>query len=225
MKPFLSVIVLAQNEGKDLPLTLVEIDRRLKAADYSHEVVVVDDKSSSAADTIGKFEKMVPFLRSVPMPAGGEKEHPAGVGMLAAKGTYRLFADAAGAAALDQFSDMIPFFKEGYDVVIGSRAAAEEPENFIVRSLLLPGMRDALSGFACFSERAAEKVFPSVSREGKGCRFEALVIARAAGLRLKEVPVRWDHENEARTGLSGRAETLRNAAAVKLNVLLRRYPW
>ncbi len=95
MKPFLSIVIPVCDEGKNLPLALVDIDRRLKTAEYSYEVVVVDGSPSDAkTKTIERFKKFFPYLRSEEIPAGGKKGSAVKTGMLSARGNYRLFVDS-----------------------------------------------------------------------------------------------------------------------------------
>ena len=47
-------------------------------------------------------------------------------GMLKAKGQYRLFTDADNATSIDHLEKMMPFFNQGYDVIIGSYSFKRE---------------------------------------------------------------------------------------------------
>ncbi len=239
MKPFLSVIIPTYNEEKRLPLTLVDVDRQLKAADYSYEIIIVDNGSSDSTPKIMEtFVKIVPSMRLIEGVREKGKGYAVKLGMLSARGNYRLFMDADNATSIDQFGAMIPFFKAGYDVVIGSRylkgSVIDPPQplwkrllgrigNVIIRIFLLRGVKDTQCGFKCFSEEAAEKIFRSVSLAGWGFDFESLVIAKGLGFKIKEMPVRWSDGGESKVGFSAYFSTLRDAIVVKLNILLHRY--
>ncbi len=241
MKPFLSVIIPTYNEEKRLPFTLVDVDRQLKAADYSYEIIVVDNGSSDSTPKIMEtFAKIIPSVRLIEGVRGKGKGYAVKLGMLSARGNYRLFMDADNATSIDQFGAMIQFFKTGCDAVIGSRylrgSVIDPPQplwkrslgrigNVIIRIFLLRDVKDTQCGFKCFSEEAAEKIFRLISLEGWGFDFESLVIARGLGLKVKEMPVRWSDIGESKVKLSAYLLTLRDVAAVKLNILLKRYKW
>ncbi len=162
MKPFLSVIIPAYNEAERLPLTLVDMDKRLSGAKYSYEILVVNDGSTD--NTAEIVQKIAPAIKNLKLIDNKENQGKGGVvkqGMLLAKGEYRLFTDADNSTTIDHFEKMLPYFKsslragsrmntnegasrdtkvhEKYDVVIGSRAVRGsklEPPQPFYRQLL-----------------------------------------------------------------------------------------
>jgi dolichyl-phosphate beta-glucosyltransferase len=214
MKPFLSVIGPAYNEAKRLPLTLIDLDKKLSAEEYSYEILVVNDGSSDeTAEIIGRFGHIVKNLRLI----DNRKNHGKGWvvrrGMLESNGNYRLFMDADNSTSVDQFDNMLPFLKDGYDVVIGSRdvkgAKLIPPQpwykrimgnigNIIIQILLLPGMWDSQCGFKCFSEEAARKIFSLARIDRWAFDVEALSLAKKLGYRIKEIPVIWVNNIESK---------------------------
>lgn len=206
-KPFLSVIIPAYNEAKRIPLTLIDVDRILSKAEYSSEVIVVNDGSSDKTyEVASRFLPLVGNLRIIDNKENHGKGFVVKQGMLEAKGTYRLFTDADNSTSVDQVAKMFPYFKEGYEVVIGSRdikgAELVPPQpfykrmlgnvgNLIIQALLLPGIWDTQCGFKCFSGEAANKVFGLAKINRWGFDVEALALAKKMGYRIKEVPVRW----------------------------------
>lgn len=232
MKPFLSVIIPAYNESKRLPLTLVDIDRHLSEAEYSYEIIVVNDGSKdSTADVVNRLEHLVKNLRII----DNEENHGKGwvvrQGMLASKGNWRLFTDADNSTSIDQFNKMIPYFKEGYDVVIGSRAvkgAELKPAqpwyrqilgkagNVFLQVLILKGIKDTQCGFKCFSEEAAERIFKIAKIDRWGFDIEALALARKFGYKIKEMPVVWVNDTRSSVGLGAYLTTFVEAVKIKL---------
>ncbi len=219
-KIFLSIIIPAYNEAERLPLTLVDIDKRLSCVKYSYEILVVNDGSTDNTAEIVK--KMAPAIKNLKLIDNRVNQGKGGVvkqGMLLAKGEYRLFTDADNSVSIDQFEKMIPYMTlddksviGGYDVVIGSRAVRgsrlEPPQpfykqllgklsNIIIQIVNVPGIWDTQCGFKVFSEKAAEKIFSASKINGWGFDIEALALARHFGYRTKEIPVRW--VNDARS--------------------------
>ena len=207
MKPFLSVIIPAYNEAKRLPLTLIDVDRILSAADYSSEVIIVDDGSTdNTRRIVHEFSRVMSNLRLIENEGRHGKGWVVRQGMLTAKGNWRLFMDADNSTSLSHFSPMIPFLKDGYGVFICSRrlkgSSMKPPQSFlkrtlgrvgnlIIQAMVLKGLWDTQCGFKCFSEEATERIFRRSRTDGLGFDVEALVVARMLGYNIKEIPVQW----------------------------------
>lgn len=207
-QPLLSVIIPARNEVKRLPLTLLDIDRHLSKADFSYEIIVVVNgaPTDGTDELVERFTAIVSNLRVIALTEMERKGWAVKTGMLAARGKLRIFMDADNSTSIDQFEKMLPYFKEGYDVVIGSRAVRgaklEPPQplirqipgrlgNLFIQALLLPGIWDTQCGFKAFSEEAAMKIFPSQRINGWGFDVEILSLAKRMGFKIKEMPVLW----------------------------------
>ncbi|MBT9151388.1 MAG: putative glycosyltransferase CsbB [candidate division WS2 bacterium] len=206
-KPYLSVIIPAYNETKRIPLTLIDIDKRLSKVKYSYEILVVSDGSTDGtAEATKRLGSIIKNLRLIDNKENRGKGAVVKQGMLEAEGDYRLFTDADNSTAIDQFDKMIPYFKDGYHVVIGSRdvegAQLHPPQpwykrllgnigNIIIQALLIPGVWDTQCGFKCFSKEASLKIFPLQRINGWGFDVEILSLAKAFGYEIKEIPVVW----------------------------------
>ncbi len=226
-KPFLSIIIPAYNEAERLPLTLVDIDKRLSGVKYSYEILVVNDGSTDNTGEIVK--KMAPAIKNLKLIDNRVNQGKGGVvkqGMLLTKGEYRLFTDADNSTSIDHFDKMMHYLtgKEGeiYDVVIGSRAVKgsklEPPQpfykqllgklsNIIIQIVNMPGIWDTQCGFKVFSEKAAEKIFSISKINGWGFDIEALALARHFGYRTKETPVHWVNDAKSHVKLAAYLKT------------------
>lgn len=230
-KPYLSVIVPVYNEAKRLPLTLVDIDRHLSEAEYEYEILVVND--GSIDDTVVVVEQMAKMIPNVQL-TGYEHNRGKGAavrhGMLEAKGKYRLFMDSDNSTSIDHFENMVPFLREGYDVVICSRdlkeSRMEPPQtlikrilgnagNLFVQLLLIRGIWDTQCGFKCFSESAAKEIFPLVRVERWGFDIEALALAKKLGYKIKQIPVLWVNDADSRVKPSAYIQTLIDAVKIR----------
>lgn len=230
-KPFLSVIVPAYNEAGRLPLTLIDIDKHLSQQDFSFEILVVNDGSQD--NTVEVVKKLEPLLRNLKL-INNQLNHGKGYavrqGMMAAKGNWRLFMDADNSTSIVEFNKMIPYFKAGYEVVIGSRdvkgARTSPPQalykrllgnigNLIIQALLLPGIWDTQCGFKCFSDEAAEKVFHLTKIDRWGFDAEALALAKALGYKIKEMPVFWVNDPRTHVRLSAYLQVLWEVVKVR----------
>lgn len=238
MKPFLSVVISAYNEAKRIPRTLVDIDAYLSRVEYSSEIVVVNDGSNDeTADIVRRFQAVVKNLRCIDNKENHGKGWGIRLGMREAKGNWRIFMDADNSTSIGQIERMIPFFKE-YDIIIGSRAVRgatlNPPQrwrrrilgrigNFIIRLLAVPGIKDTQCGFKCFSEEAAEKIFPSMKINRWGFDVEALALARAAGYKIKEIPVTWVNDTRSTVSAGAYLSTLVDVVAIRWRLMRSEY--
>ena len=237
-KPYLSVIIPAYNEAKTLSLTLVDIDRRLSKMEFpsassgqdAYEIILVNNHSTDATPEIAqRFSHLIKNFRLISCDVPG-KGAAVRVGMLEAKGEIRLFTDADNATTIDQFSKMIPYFKEGYGVVVGSRdipgaklvpaqpwhkRLAGNLGNLIIQTLLLPGMWDTQCGFKAFTAEAAEKIFPLIKIERWGFDVEILALAKRFGYKIKEIPVIWVNNPNSRVKLAAYFQVLMEVFKIK----------
>lgn len=209
--PFLSVIIPAYNEAKRIPLTLIDVDYHLAKAEFSYEIIVVDDHSTDATPTIvTKFAEMVKNLRLEKNPAERGYGNTIMAGMRAARGNWRLTMDADNAIAADEFFRILPYLglTHGYDIIIASRAEkgskfepklplgrrlAEWVLNRFTRLTLRSPIRDFLLGFRCFSAEAAGRIFQTARIGGWGGLAEGILLGERLGYRPKEIPARIAH--------------------------------
>src|SRR5207245_2251958 len=70
--------------------------------------------------------------------------------------------------------------------------------NLALRILLGLNFRDTQCGFKAFTRNAAQTVFPLQRIERWGFDPEILYLARRAGLNVREVPVKWSHQEGTR---------------------------
>lgn len=231
-QPYLSVIIPAYNEAERLPLTLIDVDKHLSRAEYSSEILVVNDGSSDkTAEVVRKMSGAIKNLKLIDNEENRGKGAVVRQGVRLAKGKIRLFADADNSTSVDQFEKMIPYFREGYDVVIGSRAMRDSqllpPQpfyrqilgkmgNIFIQVLLLPGIKDTQCGFKAFSDEAAEKVFALARIDGWGFDVEALSLAKNLGYRIKEVPVVWVNDVRSKIRASSYLKVLIETIKIRL---------
>jgi dolichyl-phosphate beta-glucosyltransferase len=239
MKPYLSVIIPAYNEAKRLPLTLIDVERHLSRAEYSSEIIVVNDGSSDqTAEIVKRLQNLIPNLRLI----NNEKNHGKGwavrQGMIAAKGNLRLFMDADNSVSVDQFNKMIPYFRDGYEIVIGSRdvpgAKLMPPQpfykrfignigNLIIQALILRGIWDTQCGFKCFTEEAALQIFRVARVNRWGFDVEVLALAKEFGFKIKEIPVIWADNGHSKVGLVGYWQALFDVLRVRFLLWRKKY--
>lgn len=230
-RPFLSVIIPAYNEAKRLPLTLIDIDKHLEQQEYSYEILVVNDGSTDGtAEIVNRFMPLIQNLKLIDNKENKGKGAVVKQGMLSAKGTWRLFMDSDNSTSIVEFNKMIPYFKENYEVVIGSRGvkgAKKSPAqpfyktimgnmgNLAIQVLLVPGIWDTQCGFKCFSNEAAERIFNLTKINRWGFDAESLVLAKTLGYKIKEIPVFWVNDPRTHVRLSAYLQVLAETVKVR----------
>lgn len=233
-KPYLSVIIPAYNEEQRLPGTLVAIDNYLSNVCYGYEIIVVNDGSRDLTGPIAR--RMSGTIRNMRVVDQGNTGKGGAVrrGMMEAEGKIRLFTDADNSTSIDQFHRMIPFFNEGYDIVIGSRdieGATQNPPqpwhkrflgdmgNLFIQLLLLPGIPDTQCGFKAFTEEAVLEIFPLLKTERWGFDIEVLTLAKKLGYRVKEIPVDWANSPDTRVRSGAYLQVLWEVVVIKRRLM------
>jgi dolichyl-phosphate beta-glucosyltransferase len=169
------------------------------------EVIVVDDGSRDKTTEVAQeFAKDgVTCLR---LPENRGKGAAVRAGMLAARGTYRIFMDADLPYDLEVVELMLRYldFKE-FDVVIGSRHVAGAqfevqvpwPRRLAsaffttaVSRVVVGGMVDTQCGIKGFRAATAERLFRLSVLDGFTFDVEVLYLAFKLNLDVKRVPVR-----------------------------------
>lgn len=215
-KFLLSVVIPSYNEMGNLRKgTLSKVKRYLDKQDYSYEVIVVDDGSTDGSkEYVKEFsteEKEFLLLEN----SHSGKAGAVTTGMLKAKGDFILFTDMDQATPIEEIEKLLPYAKDGFDVVIGSRNSNRQgapltrkimaKSMMVLRSQIvgLSEIKDTQCGFKLFSKKAAKKVFEKVheihhgfktihgSSVTAGFDIELLFIAKSMGFKIKEVPVDW----------------------------------
>ena len=236
---YLSIVIPAYNEEKRISKTLLEVNKFLAVQNYSYEIIVSDDGSKDdTVKLVKSLEEKVKNLRIIDNKENHGKGYVVRQGIIEAKGEYRLFMDADNATTVDQVENLLPFFKNGYDVVIGDRDLKEseikkhqsrfkeilgDMANVLIQILAVPGIKDTQCGFKCFSAKFAENIFPKLKVDRWGFDIEILALARKFGYKIKTVPVVWINDEESKVSMSGYINTLKELFQIKWNLISRKY--
>ncbi len=210
--PFLSIIIPAYNEATRLPRTLEKIFAYLKQQTYSSEVIVVENGSTDGTLEIASgFVKQYGNLVVVHESHKG-KGNAVRRGVLIARGEYRFICDADLSMPIEDLEKFLPPSISDFDIAIGSREAPgavryNEPPyrhiggraiNFLIRTLILPGLHDTQCGFKCFRAETTEFLFRQQTLTGWSFDIELLYLARRKKMRIREIPVHWYFDPESK---------------------------
>jgi dolichyl-phosphate beta-glucosyltransferase len=211
LSPFLSIVIPAHNEQNRLPGTLEKVFHFLNQQSFTSEVIVVENGSTDATyELAAQNARQHENLRVLQ----SEKGKGAAVrrGMLEAQGDYRFMCDADLSMPVEEIVKFIPPALQNFDIAIASREAKgairyDEPSyrhlggrgiNFLVQTLILPGLNDTQCGFKCFRAEVAEDVFKRQTLLGWSFDIELLYIARRHGYRIVEIPIHWYHFSDSK---------------------------
>lgn len=237
---YLSVIIPAYNEEKRLPQTLKEIDDYLKKQNYESEIVVVSDGSTDRTVEITKsLMPEMKKLRLLEFPKKRGKGFGVRQGMLEARGDYRIFTDADNSTSIDQVEKMWPYFKESFDIVIGSRdikGAILDPsqpwqrrftgEVFkLVRKIIvgLWEIQDSQCGFKCFTKKATENIFPKCIIDRFSFDAEVLIIAKKLKYKIKEIPIFWKNDINSKVKFKSMVKMALDLVKIRWNFIIGKY--
>ena len=221
MKLSLSIVIPCYNEENNIKNgVLKEVDDFLKKQDFSWEVIVCNDESTdNSLKLVKEFVSTRKEFRVLDLPHGGKPSAVLG-GIKEAKYPIVLFTDMDQSTPLKESLKLLPYFEQGYDVVIGSRGAVRQGATvirklmakvflFVRRLFILPTIIDTQCGFKAFKTDLAKKIFPNLQffkdkSDKKGWRVSAfdvelLFMAQKWGYKIKEVPVLWQDEDLSTT--------------------------
>lgn len=247
-KPFLSVVIPAYNEEINLKRGVLDsVYEYLKDKKFTWEVIISNDASKdNTSQIVKKYTKKYPNFRLIDQPVNLGKGGNVISGMSNANGEYILFTDMDQSTPIDQFDKFLPYFNNGLDIVIGSRAG--RPGQSIIRKIMAYGFatlrniilrlpyKDTQCGFKAFKLEAIKSIIPKMkvfgirqkSAKGSvtaGFDLEILYIARKLKLKVAEVPVEWYEYGERKevSPIKDSYEGLRDLIKVRLNAIQGKY--
>jgi len=215
-KIYLSVVIPSYNELVNLQKGVLDkVEHFLDKKKFLYEVLVVDDGSvDGSIEFVEAFVKDNAKFRLIKNQHTG-KAGAVTKGMLEAKGAYVLFTDMDQATPIEELNKLLPFFDEGFDIVIGSRSTKRKGAPWtrrimgrgmmVFRDLIvgIKGISDTQCGFKAFRSDVAQTLFSrlnslhngfqsiSGSAVTAGFDVELLFLAQKAKYKIKEVPVNW----------------------------------
>jgi glycosyltransferase involved in cell wall biosynthesis len=212
MLPAFSLVIPAFNEADRIGETLREALSYLQTQSPGSELIVVNDGSTDATSQI---------VREVFAATGGiatrlienspNRGKGAAVrsGLLAATKPIGLFSDADLSTPIDEAPKLIqPIVAGEVDIAIGSRALnrrlignrqpwrreqAGRVFNLIVRVATGLPFWDTQCGFKAFRLEVSRPILDAAQTDGFGFDVELLYLAQRAQLKMREIPVRWNH--------------------------------
>jgi dolichyl-phosphate beta-glucosyltransferase len=212
MPPKLSIVVPAFNEAARLERSLRKILEYLRERREASELLIVDDGSGD--DTAAIAERMAGesapvSVRVIRYAENRGKGYAVRVGLLEAQANVVLFSDADLSTPITETPKLIDPIRNGeFDLTFGSRAldrkliGVHQPWrreqggrvfNVIVRVATGLPFWDTQCGFKAFRMSVCRPLIEAAQIDRFGFDVELIYLAHLAQLRLREIPVRWDH--------------------------------
>jgi dolichyl-phosphate beta-glucosyltransferase len=211
MLPPFSIVIPCFNEEARIGETLLTMIDYLAANAPESELIVVNDGSIDATGAIARdrlksAQVSTRLLENFPNRGKGAAVRS---GLLVARTPIGLFSDADLSTPLEETSKLIgPIAIGEVDIAFGSRALdrtligvhqswrreqAGRVFNLLVRLATGLPFWDTQCGFKAFRLNACRPIFEAARIEGFAFDVELLYLAHRAGLRVREIPVRWNH--------------------------------
>ena len=220
----LSIVVPAYNEGVRLGKSLRAIVAYLREYAPESELIVVDDGSTDdTADTARAELSESKNLRTsvISYQSNLGKGRAVRLGLQASRGEIALFTDADLSTPMTETPKLVdPILRGECDLAFGSRAldrsliGIHQPWrreqggrvfNLAVRLATGLPFWDTQCGFKAFRMSACRPIIEGATIDRFGFDVELLYVAHRAGLRLKEIPVRWDHAEGSKVNVASDA--------------------
>jgi len=230
----LSVIIPTYNGEGKIKETIFSTRNYLARQSYDWEIIVVNDGSTDrTAEVVRECEAQIPELKFINNEANHGKGFAVRRGMLAASGESRLFMDDDNSTRIEEIEKFWPHTREA-KVIIGSiniegalvqegaqwyRRFLGNLAKYIIRAVSgLWEIKDTQRGFKLFSASAAEAIFSKLTIERFGFDIETLVLAKKLGLKIQEVPIRWNNPAASSVKLASYFATLKELFQIRWNL-------
>ena len=220
MPASLSIVIPAYNEAIRLGKTLRNVVDYLCQYSPEAELIVVDDGSTDntaalARQTLEDSGTLRTSVISYKSNLG--KGRAVRLGLLAAREDVTLFSDADLSTPITEMPKLVDPIQSGEcDLTFGSRAldrsliGVHQPWrreqggrvfNLAVRLATGLPFWDTQCGFKGFRMSVCRPLVEAATVDRFGFDVELLFLACRAGLRLREIPVRWDHNDGSKVNV------------------------
>lgn len=220
MKPDVSIVIPAYEEEDRLGASLGKIVAYLREEAPNTEIIIVDDGSKDGtavaaeryfADVSDIAAKVIRYEEN------RGKGYAVKTGLQAAEAEIALFSDADLSTPIEEMPKLIDPIRVGeFDLTFGSRALDRsligthqawrreqggKVFNLVVRTLTGLPFWDTQCGFKAFDLAKFRPLLDLMQIDRFGFDVEFLYVATLHGLRLNEIPVRWNNDERSKVNV------------------------
>jgi dolichyl-phosphate beta-glucosyltransferase len=215
--PRISIVLPAYNEAASIGRTLELAHAYLQRESLDYELIVSADGNDGTRETAQAVAKERGRTTVIGYPERRGKGHGVRSGVQVARGEIIGFTDADNKTPIEELAKVLPWFDEGYDLVIGSRASSESlitkrqplyrragSRVFALAMHVATGLweiQDTQCGFKFFRADVARDLFARQTVEGYMFDVEILALALRSRYRIKQVGIRWADDGDSRLEL------------------------
>lgn len=222
-EPRLTLLLPVYDEGDRLEASIARLVAHAESLEPRFEILCVDDgsrdRSRAIADGLARRD---PRIRSEGHSPNRGKGFAIRRGFELARGERIVFLDVDLSTDLSATEPVLAELDRRADVVLGSRhlagaRIAERQPPFrealgrtfrrLSTAIFAPGTSDFTCGFKGFRRDAARAIASRMRIERWAFDVEIVVIARALGFSVSEVPVIWHHEPGSKVRLASAVTT------------------
>jgi len=203
----LSVVIPAHNAAKFLRSTIDLIEREMRRASISYEILIMENGSSDATPEVSEdIAREHSHVRSYLDPKSPGKGNAITKGILLARGDFVCFCDADLEIPPEHIIPLLDALREGFQIATVSkrhpRSVVSSPwrrtflstgYNLLVRTMFGTKLYSHQDGLKAFRREDIIRVLPFVRDGGWFWDTEVLVIAKWMGYRIQEFPIRCDY--------------------------------
>ena len=210
-EPFVSIIIPAYNEVCRLEASIRALREYLGSARWSHEIILVVEKSSDGTlELAHRLTDRHPAFTVIGHEVQRGKGYAVRKGMLRARGEIAFFMDADLSTPLPEMERFLTRFATPpqVDVLVGNRrhpqSAILKRQAFIRRKMgqtfnallrTIGGIQlaDTQCGFKAFRRDAREAIFSHQTIDGFAFDVEVLMLVGRLGFVVEDMPVQWSN--------------------------------
>jgi glycosyltransferase involved in cell wall biosynthesis len=231
MPPRVSIVIPAYNEATRLVGSIQKVIAYLNDQWPGAELLIVDDGSTDNTAQVARQHLAQAGNvsgRVITNQPNRGKGHAVRTGLLAAAAPIAVFSDADLSTPITEMPKLVDVIERGEcDLAFGSRAldrsliGVHQPWqreqggrvfNVIVRAATGLPFWDTQCGFKAFRMDVCRPIIEAAVIDRFAFDVELLYVAQRAGLRLREIPVRWDNDPDSKISLA--SETFRMVSQV-----------
>ena len=245
MTPQISIIIPAFEEEARVGDSIRKVLEFVSDEGMAAELIVVDDGSKdrtaeTAEAAFGDYPNIP--TRVIRYEENRGKGYAVRTGLLASTADIALFSDADLSTPIEEMSKLVDPIRNGeFDVTFGSRAldrtliGTHQPwrreqggkvMNLVIRTMSRLPFADTQCGFKAFNMIKFRPLLDVMTVDRFGFDVEFLFVAKYHGLRLAEIPVRWNNAEgskvsvvrDTRRMFSELAQVRRNATSGVYNL-------